>query len=83
MSDERHIRGGTTGTGGTMGPLRAVRLDVGGSVFTLPTAPSGVWDQLTANEKAWIEFIRVISCGSDPRVTPSRVRALRALLDAG
>ena len=52
-------------------------------IFTLPTAPSGSWDQLTSNEKAWIEFIRVISCGSDPRVTPTRVRALRALLDAG
>jgi len=52
-------------------------------IFTLPTAPSGQWDQLTTNEKAWIEFIRVISCGSDPRVTPTRVRALRALLDAG
>lgn len=51
-------------------------------IFTLPTAPAGPWDQLTENEKAWIEFIRVISCGRDPRVTPSRVRALRALLDA-
>jgi len=51
------------------------------TVFTLPTAPAGPWDQLTENEKAWIEFIRVISCGSDPRVTPARVRALRVLLD--
>ena len=53
------------------------------TVFTLPTAPSGDWESLTANEKAWVEFIRVISCGSDPRITTARVRALRELLDAG
>lgn len=52
-------------------------------VFTVPTAPVGPWDQLTENEKAWIEFIRVISCGSDPKITPSRVNALTKLLDAG
>ena len=51
--------------------------------ITLPTAPVGPWDQLSANEKAWIEFIRVISGGRDPTVTPERVRALRDLLDAG
>lgn len=54
-----------------------------GGVFTLPTAPSGQWETLTANEQAWIEFIRVISCGSDPKITPARVTALMALLDAG
>ena len=54
-----------------------------GGVFTLPTGPAGPWDQLTANEQAWIEFIRVISCGSDPKITPTRVGALMALLDAG
>lgn len=53
------------------------------TVFTVPTAPAGLWDQLTSNEKAWIEFIRVISCGSDPKITPARVCALRELLDAG
>jgi len=53
------------------------------AVFTVPMGPVGPRDQLSANEKAWIEFIRVISCGSDPKVTPSRVRALRELLDAG
>lgn len=53
------------------------------TVFTVPTAPAERWDQLTANEKAWIEFIRVISCGSDPKVTPARIRSLRELLDAG
>jgi hypothetical protein len=50
-------------------------------IFTLPTAPAGPWDHLTANEQAWIEFIRVISCGSDPKVTPARVRSLLELLD--
>jgi len=54
-----------------------------GGLFTLPTAPSGKWDELTSNEQAWIEFIRVISCGSDPKITPKRVDALMALLDAG
>ena len=53
------------------------------TLFTVPTSPVGPWDQLSSNEKAWIEFIRIISCGSDPRITPARVRALRALLDAG
>jgi len=52
-------------------------------MFRLPTAPAGPWDQLTDNEQAWIEFIRVISGGRDPRVTPARVRALGELLDAG
>ncbi|MES2916389.1 MAG: hypothetical protein V4753_14825 [Pseudomonadota bacterium] len=51
------------------------------TVFTLPAAPAGPWDHLTKNEQTWIEFIRVISSGSDPRVTPARVRALRVLLD--
>lgn len=51
------------------------------AVMTLPTAPAGPWDQLTKNEQTWIEFIRVISNGSDPKVTPNRVRALRVLLD--
>ncbi len=49
----------------------------------LPTALTGRWDQLTKNEEAWIEFIRVISGGRNPRITPDRVRALRELLDAG
>ena len=53
------------------------------TVFTLPTAPAGPWDQLTMNEQTWIEFIRVISGGRDPKITPNRVRALRQLLDAG
>lgn len=51
--------------------------------FTLPQSPMGSWDQLSENEKAWIEFIRIISGGRDPRITPERVRKLRELLDAG
>lgn len=52
------------------------------SSFRLPTAPeAGPWDHLTKNEQTWIEFIRVISNGSDPRMTSDRVRALRLLLD--
>jgi len=54
-----------------------------GGVFTVPMGPVGPWDQLSENEQAWIEFIRVISCGSDPKITPKRVGALMALLDAG
>ncbi|MBB4209346.1 hypothetical protein LY39_03375 [Roseinatronobacter bogoriensis subsp. barguzinensis] len=51
-------------------------------IYVLPMGPVGPWDQLTRNERAWIEFIRVISCGSDPKITPARVRALRELLDS-
>lgn len=51
-------------------------------IFTLPTAPAaGSWDHLTKNERTWIEFIRVISGGSDPRLTPDRVRSLREIMD--
>jgi hypothetical protein len=52
-------------------------------IFMAPTAPSGEWEELTPNERNWIEFIRVISCGRDPKITPARIRALRELLDAG
>lgn len=51
--------------------------------FTLPQSPMGPWDQLSENEKIWIEFIRVISDGRDPKITPERVRKLREMLDAG
>ena len=51
--------------------------------FMIPTSPMGAWDQLSKNEKTWIEFVRVISGGCDPKVTPERVRKLRELLDAG
>lgn len=52
-------------------------------LFTAPLAPTGVWEQLTANEQAWIEFIRVISGGRDLGITLDCMRALRDLLDAG
>jgi hypothetical protein len=36
-------------------------------IFMLPTAPeAGPWDHLTKNERTWVEFILVISNGSDP-----------------
>lgn len=34
---------------------------------------------LSANELAWVEFIRMISNGTDPGVTLSRIQALRRL----
>ena len=49
----------------------------------LPTSPTVTWEELTTNEKIWIEFIRVISGGRDPKITSYRVRRLRELLDAG
>lgn len=51
--------------------------------FTAPLTPAGPWNQLTRNEQAWTTFIRIISGGRDPRITPERVRALRELPDAG
>jgi len=49
--------------------------------FTTPRHMVPNWEQLTANEKGWIEFIRIISNGRDPHITTERVRALRELLD--
>ncbi len=51
--------------------------------FVTPRAPLGEWEQLSVNEKAWIEFVRVISGGRDPAPSPERVKALRELLDVG
>lgn len=51
------------------------------TLFVAPVAPTGRWEDMTENEKAWVEFIRVISNGTDPRITSGRVRAMRALLD--
>jgi hypothetical protein len=36
--------------------------------------------RLTENEKAWIEFIRLLSQGSDPMPTLRSVQALRQVL---
>lgn len=52
-------------------------------LFTSPKGPAGLWDQLTTNKKAWIEFIRVISGGRDPKLTLVRVQMLEELLDTG
>ena len=52
-------------------------------LFIAPTAPAGPWNQLTKNEKAWIEMIRVISAGRDPGLTLQRVQALTELLSEG
>ncbi|AKO96704.1 hypothetical protein MALG_01523 [Marinovum algicola DG 898] len=51
------------------------------AAFVAPSAPAGTWEQLSANKKAWIEFIRIISNGTDPCITTGRVQALRNLLD--
>ena len=53
------------------------------SMFTTPRHPLERWEELTQNEMAWIEFIRVISNGRDPSITLKRVQVLRELLDAG
>ena len=50
-------------------------------MFVLPSAPTGKWEDLTENEKSWIEFIRVVSLGRDPKPTPERVSALTDMLD--
>lgn len=47
-------------------------------VFIQPAGPLGRWDQLTKNEQAWVEFIRVISCGRDQKITSDRMRRQRA-----
>jgi hypothetical protein len=52
-------------------------------MFTSPKSPAGPWDQLTENEKAWIEFIRVVSGGRDPKVTLARVQLLKVMLEPG
>lgn len=49
--------------------------------FTTPRNMVPNWEHLTANEKGWVEFIRIISGGRDPHITTERVRGLRELLD--
>ena len=66
-----------------MEQVRMMDHDMEATTFTLPTAPFGSWEELTPNERAWVEFIRIISCGGDTRVTPARIRALREALDIG
>jgi hypothetical protein len=63
----------TIGATGTAGPVAMTgQYTADEIIVTLPISPSGRWDQLTANEQAWIEFIRGISGGRDPRITQSR-----------
>lgn len=38
-------------------------------------------DDLTENECAWIEFLRLISKGSDPGITLRRVQLLRRICE--
>ena len=52
-----------------------------GGVFTAPRSPVASWNDLSKNEQSWVEFLRVISGGSDPAITLQRVRGLRQLLD--
>lgn len=52
-------------------------------IIITPHAPAGEWESLTRNERAWIEFIRVISAGRDPAPSPELVRKLREALDEG
>lgn len=49
--------------------------------FTTPRHMVHNWEHLTDNEKGWIEFIRIISYGRDPRITPDHVRTLGKMLD--
>lgn len=51
--------------------------------FVAPAPPSHLkrWEDLTANERGWLEMIRVISNGTDPAVDPDAVVALRDALD--
>ena len=76
-------RGSRHGRGQHFAVFREMSVEEFDTVFTLPTARAGLRDHLTKNEQIWIEFVRVISGGRDPKIPPNRVRALRHLLDAG
>lgn len=36
---------------------------------------------LTENERAWLDFLRIIAMGRDPGITPRRVRLLRRVCE--
>lgn len=55
--------------------------DMDDDAYRTPTASSGSWEELSPNQRSKISRIRVISCVSDPRGTPARMRALREGLD--
>lgn len=52
-------------------------------MFAAPAHPARLsgWDDLTPNERGWIEMIRVISAGSDPAVDLESTAALRQVPD--
>lgn len=52
-------------------------------MFMLSSHPASIstWEDLTPNERDWIEYIRIISGGRDPAVNLERVRRLRVLMD--
>ncbi|MGX0879958.1 hypothetical protein ACSSV4_004677 [Roseovarius sp. MBR-154] len=37
---------------------------------------------LTENERAWLDFLRIIAMGHEPGITPRRVRLLRRICEA-
>lgn len=47
--------------------------------LSLIPLPRGIAD-LTANELAWVEFIRLASAGTDPAPTLGRVQQLQIIL---
>ncbi|WP_156209571.1 hypothetical protein [Pseudorhodobacter wandonensis] len=49
--------------------------------FTTPRHMVSDWEHLTENEKGWIEFIRIVANGHDPRINLERVQALREALE--
>jgi hypothetical protein len=49
-------------------------------IFTVPLSPLPCWEDLTLNEQGWIEFIRVVADGKDPKINLERVRALQAAI---
>jgi len=38
---------------------------------------------ISQNERAWIGFLRILSCDSDPNLTLRRVQLLRLMIEEG
>ena len=51
------------------------------SPFITPRHPLERWEDLSENEKDWIEYIRVISAGRDPKISLERIGALQQVID--
>lgn len=45
-----------------------------------PFPPSDAPLRFSSNERAWIEFLRLLSCGTDPAPTLKAIQALRQAL---